>query len=61
MKINVLDIIDNDDGSADLIIEYSKEFPKMVREHYGKKRCTKKLIQKFILEGLENYIKTENK
>ena len=56
MKIEILNIIENSDGSATLEIEYPVEFRNIVRNYYNRKRCTDKLIEKFIIEGLENYI-----
>lgn len=56
MQIKILNITDNLDGSANLEIEYPIEFREIVRNYYSRKRCTDKLIEKFIIEGLENYI-----
>jgi hypothetical protein len=37
----------------------SKEERKVIRDYYGRKRCTGKLVQKAVTEGLENYIEEE--
>jgi hypothetical protein len=55
--IQVLDIKENKDGTASVSIAYDSNFPKMVRNYYKKKRCTQKMMQKFVIESLEKYIK----
>ena len=41
------------DGSARLTITYDKVFTEFVKEFYGKKKCTKKMVEKFVIDGLE--------
>jgi len=56
-KLRIIQVIEQPDGSALVDIEYDKNFTKVLREHYNRKRCTKKLIERAIKEGIENYDK----
>ena len=45
------------DGSATFDMEYnSRKLHPIVRGCYGKKRCSKRMVRTFILEGLRNYV-----
>lgn len=50
-------IKENKNGSATVDITYCTTLPKLIKKHYKKIRCTKKLIERFIIEGLENHFK----
>jgi len=52
---------EHDDGSATLTIEYNKEFREALRDIYSRRRCTKKLVQKFVMDGIDNAILTHTK
>ena len=54
--VKVVDIIDQKDGTCLVNLDYTPEFSKMVKEHYKKKRCSKKMITDFLIEGLQNYL-----
>ena len=56
MRIKVENIKDNEDGSCDLEISYGKDFEELVKQQYNRKRVTKKLIKKAVIDGLTNYI-----
>jgi len=47
------------DGSARLTVTYDDVMKKVVRTIYKKKRCTKKLMKQFVLEGIDAGIKKE--
>ena len=53
MEFKILNIIDQDDGTALVDIDVSAELKVFVRTHYKRKRCTNKLISKFINEGIQ--------
>lgn len=59
--IKVIKVIDNPDGSANIVVEFNKEklYP-FLKEIYNVKRGSKKLVSKFICEAVVNYAK-ENK
>ena len=63
--IKIIKIKDNKDGSALLTFEYGEDFKDLVKKHYNKKRFTKKLAKRFILEAiiytLKEYTKKWNK
>ena len=52
---------EHDDGSATLTVEYNKEFRAALREIYKRQRCTKKLVKKFVMDGIDNAIQTHTK
>ena len=52
---------EHDDGSATLTVEYNKEFRVALREIYDRQRCTKKLVKKFVTDGIDNAIMTHTK
>ena len=59
--IRVTRVKERKDGSATIEFTYTKDFAKIVRNYYGKKRISKKLIQKFVREGLINYANEHSK
>lgn len=58
--INFSRIKENKDGSFDVTVSYNDDFKKFVCNYKKKKRCSKKLIEETINEGLRNYIEEEN-
>lgn len=61
MYLEVINIIDNPDGSANLELEYDKKLETFIKKFYNRKRFSKKLLQKFVIEGLQNYLNKEDK
>ena len=61
MKMQITKIVENKDGSATVTLDYDEDVTKLIRKYYNRKRVTKNLVQKFVLEGLGNYLKKENK
>ena len=55
--LKVVEIIDNPDGSADVIFEVTNEFKKEFKDTFGLKRFSQKAFQKFVLDALDNMIK----
>ena len=58
MQVKIIKIKENKDGSADFEIEYEKDLELLITKRYGKK-FTSKLLERAIIEGLENYLKKE--
>ena len=56
MEFKINNIIDNEDGSAIVEIDTSPELRVFVRKHYKRKRCTNKLLSRFLNEGIDLYI-----
>ena len=56
-NIKVIDIVDQEDGSAKVIFEVDDQFKKVVKDYYGLKRFSHKKFEEFINEGIRNYIK----
>ena len=44
---------EHEDGSATLTIEYNYIFREALREIYNRQRCTKKLVKKFVMDGID--------
>jgi hypothetical protein len=57
--MKILKIKNCKDGGAILDIEYTLEEAELMKKHYNKKKITPKLLQKAVIEGLENYLKRE--
>ena len=53
-KINVVDVVDNPDGSAKITFEADKEFKNSFKKYYGLKRWSQKRFDLFLREALEN-------
>lgn len=56
MEFKIHNVIDNPDGSAIVEIDTSVELRTFVRKHYKRKRCTNKLLSRFLNEGIDFYI-----
>ena len=57
--IQVTRVKENKDGSATIAVRYDKDFEKVVRTHYGTKRCSKKLVRQFVLGVIKDGIKRD--
>ena len=57
MEFKIQNVIENKDGSAIVEIDTSSELRTFVRTYYKRKRCTNKLLSRFLNEGIDNYIK----
>ena len=54
--LQVIDIVDNPDGSATINFDVPDEFIAWFKEDQGLKRWSQKRFQKWAIEGIENYI-----
>ena len=57
LKIEVVEIKDKPDGSAEIVFEISDEFKKMLKSIYGLKRFSKKAFETFVTEAINNLYK----
>lgn len=56
MEFKILSIIDKKDGLGILDITINNELRSLVRKYYKRKRCTNKLLSRFVNEGIDLYI-----
>jgi len=52
---------EHEDGSATLTIEYDGAFRLALREIYSRQRCTKKLVEKFVMDGIDAAMERHSK
>jgi len=52
---------EHEDGSATLTIEYNGTFRSALRDIYNRQRCTKKLVKKFVMDGLDSALERHTK
>jgi len=60
-SIDVLEVIDNPDGTATLNLDVSDEFVAWFKEDQDLKRWSQKRFEKWVIEGLENAISKSEK
>ena len=61
MKMIIADIKERKDGLVDAVLHYDKEAGKFIRERYNVKRITKTVLQKLIIEAVDNYLEKGTK
>ena len=54
--LQVIDVVDNPDGTATINFDVSDEFIAWFKKDQGLKRWSQKRFQKWAIEGIENYI-----
>lgn len=52
--------IEHEDGSATFQFEINNNIKKIVKKYYKRKRFTEKLFERFVIEGLTNYLEVKN-
>ncbi len=57
MKIEVVEIKDNADGSAEYIFEVDEEAKASIMKATGMKRWSKKKFERFVIEALDSRLK----
>ena len=55
--IKIIKTKENKDGSLNVELEYKEEFKKFLKGIYKKKRFSKALVKKFVLEALKYSVK----
>lgn len=56
MKIEVLEVVENGDGTCNVVFDYDDEFVEMVKEEINKEEITEEDIAAFVVENLEKGI-----
>jgi hypothetical protein len=51
--LTVLDVIDNDDGTANVVFDVTDEFEEWFKEYHGIDEFDHSLFEKFVIESLE--------
>ena len=59
-KFDVIDVIDQPDGSAKVILEFDDETKESIKQTYGWKRWNTKKFEKLLIEAIRNYIDYKN-
>ena len=57
MEFKILSVTEQLNGGAIVDIEVSTELKRFVRNYYKRKRCTNKLLSRFVNEGVSTYLK----
>ncbi len=52
-----VEVVENPDGSATLMLNITKEMRKKILNLTGKKRLTKKVLENFVIDSLKRYLK----
>ena len=60
-KLEVVEIIDNPDGTAELVFELEDEFREWFKKSFGLKRWSDKRFQKVLIEAITAGIKEDGK
>ena len=56
MKIEVLEVIENDDGSCNVVFDYDDEFVDVVKKDLGKDEVTEDDIAQYVVEAIDRGI-----
>tara|TARA_Y100000296_G_scaffold86644_1_gene127137 strand:+ start:1153 stop:1482 length:330 start_codon:yes stop_codon:yes gene_type:complete len=59
--LEVIEIIDNDDGTSEIVFEITDEFKDWFKKCFGLKRWSNKRFQKELVEAIQDYIEKETK
>lgn len=54
--INVLGVTENEDGTADVMVEYNDDFVEFYKTTKKKKKATKKGLSNFMLELISKHL-----
>jgi len=58
VKLDILEVIENNDGTLSFEVDYDREFKKEFERKY-KRRLTKKSLTKHILQAVEDQLEKE--
>jgi len=58
-KLEVIEITDNPDGTAEIVFELEDEFKEWFKKSFGLKRWSDKKFQKVLLEAIGDYVEKE--
>lgn len=57
MKIEVLEVIENEDGTCNVVFDYDEEFVEVVKKELDKEHLTEEDISQYVIESLEKGMK----
>lgn len=55
-KFNVIDVVDQPDGSAKVILEFDDETKESIKQTYGWKRWNTKKFEKLLINAIHDYV-----
>lgn len=58
-SLKVIDIVDQQDGSALITFDVDKQTREFIKNLYGWKRWSSKKFQQVLLQAIDNYVKTK--
>ncbi len=58
-KIDVIDVIDQPDGTAKVILEFDDETKNAIKQMYGWKRWNTKKFEELLITAIYNYVETQ--
>lgn len=58
-KFNVIDVIDQPDGTAKVILEFDDETKNSIKQMYGWKRWNTKKFEKLLITAIYDYIESK--
>lgn len=58
-KFKVIDVIDQPDGTAKVILEFDDETKNAIKQTYGWKRWNTKKFEKLFINAIYNYIESQ--
>ena len=58
-KLDVIDVIDQPDGTAKVILEFDHETKNAIKQMYGWKRWSDKKFEKLLITAIYNYVESK--
>lgn len=58
-KFDVIDVIEQPDGTAKVILEFDDETKNAIKQTYGWKRWNNKKFEKLIIDAIYNYVESQ--
>lgn len=58
-KLDVIDVIDQPDGTAKVILEFDDETKNAIKQMYGWKRWNTKKFEKLLITAIYNYVESK--
>ena len=61
MKLQVVSVLENPDGSAEISFEIDKEYKDLIKNLLGMKRWNEKKFQQFVIDALTKQVSLEKR
>jgi len=58
-KLDVIDVIDQPDGTAKVILEFDDETKNSIKKAYGWERWSNKKFEKLLITAIYNYVESQ--